>query len=281
MTTDTQAKPATGPLATIHSAAPGRLASLARSLRGTIRLLALVAHVLSGCVIAGTSMLRWLLGRRSLVPYPRGVRWWMARCCRVLHVKVRAVGEPATRSGLVVANHVSWLDIPVLGGLAHIVFLSKAEIRSWPVIGWMAAGGGTIFIPRGAHQAGAVAGEIASRLAEGASNVLVFPEGTTTNGSYLRPFYPRLFACLQAPELSRTAVTVQPVAIRYLHPGGVHPVAPFIDDESFPSHLRRVLAEREIEVEVRFCPPFDTAGLDRKSVAQEARRAILAALQIE
>lgn len=259
------------------SVARRSLAALARGLRRVTSFTVLVIHVVMGCAVASTSAIRRRLGRRALYPYPPGSRWWMARCCRVLRMRVRSTGEPASQPVLLVANHVSWLDIPVIGGLTDTVFVSKAEVRDWPVLGWMTAGGGTVFIPRGAHQAGAVAGAIAARLAEG-DRVLVFPEGTTADGSYLRPFYPRLFACLQAPEIAGSGVTVQPVAIRYPHPSGVHPTAPFIDDESFPSHLWRVLAERRIEVEVCFCPPFSAAGLDRKGVAQQARRAIFEAL---
>lgn len=281
MTTDAHpsaAEPARATGKARRAAASKPLASLARAFRRAWRLPVLVVHIVFGCVVAGTSVVRRRLGRLELYPYPRGCRWWMARCCRLLRVRVRAVGEPAPEPVLLVANHVSWLDIPVVGGLVDTSFVSKAEVRNWPVVGWMAAGGGTAFIPRGAHQASAVAGAIGTRLAEGGSAVLVFPEGTTTDGSYLRPFYPRLFACVQVPEVQGSGVVIQPVAIRYLHPSGVHPTAPFIDDETFPSHLWRVLGEREMEVEVRFCQPFPAAGLDRKGLALAARRAILEAL---
>lgn len=245
---------------------------LRRGWRRAYRFLLLLFHIVAGCGIAGTSWVRKLF-QGGHYRYPPGKQWWMGRLCRLLRLEVRAVGEPAGRPVLLAGNHVSWLDIPVIGGVARTSFVSKAEIESWPVVGWMTAAGGTVFIPRGAHQATAVASVIAAHLERGESSILVFPEGTTTDGSMLRPFYPRLFAAVQTAQ-----ATVQPVALRYLHPSGVHPTAPFVGDEPFPSHLWRVLGERHTVVEVVFCQPFEPGDLERKALAERCRGAILAAL---
>ncbi len=196
----------------------------------------------------------------------------MGRLCRLLRLRVTSRGAPPQSAVFLVANHVSWLDIPLIGGVAGLAFVSKAEIRTWPIFGWMAAQGGTLFIPRGAGQAAEIARGITASIGAG-SSVLVFPEGTTTEGVELRPFYPRLFAAAL-----ETAAVVQPVAVRYLCASGPHPTAPFVGDESFPSHLWRVLAEPEIVAEVCFLEPLATPPGDRRAVAVACRQAIADAL---
>ena len=93
-------------------------------------------------------------------------RWWYRRLCRILGLRLRVDGSPAS-GALLVANHVSWLDILVLGAQGDLCFLSKAELRAWPLIGWMAEILGTLFIRRGAHQAGEMSKLIATRAREG------------------------------------------------------------------------------------------------------------------
>lgn len=247
----------------------GRLAVAARRLR---RLGALGAVLALGAVVASYLHLWRLLRRRDHPRLRAVVRWWHGRACRALAVSVRVAGGEPASAVLLAANHVSWLDIPVLGSLAPTGFVSKAEVAGWPFLGWLAAVGGTHFIPRGGHQAGAIAGAIRRRLAAGEC-VAIFPEGTTTDGTRLRPFFPRLFAA--AVE---AAAPVQPVALAYPFAGGVHPTVAFIDDETFPAHLWRVLGGPAIEAEVRFCPPLPARTTDRRSLAREAREAIAAEL---
>jgi len=163
---------------------------------------------------------------------------------------------------------VSWLDIPVLGALQPMAFLSKAEVRAWPLLGWMAEFAGTLFIERGKHQAAAIRGLIQRRLDEG-DKVVFFPEGTTTDGSEVRRFHPRLFAAVQQAD-----APLQPVSLRYLPAPGRAPVAPFIGDDLLFPHLMRVLREPWIEVEIRFLEALDPGNMDRKSLAESARSSI-------
>lgn len=104
-------------------------------------------HLLTGGAIALALSTGHRFGWRP-VWLPAVVRWWHRRLCRALELKVRVTGELAERA-LLVANHISWLDIPVLGAQGQIGFLSKAEVRDWPLIGWMAETAGTLFIARG------------------------------------------------------------------------------------------------------------------------------------
>lgn len=194
--------------------------------------------------------------------------WWERLSWPILGLDVTVRGEPLEGAGLLVANHVSWLDIVAIGGTVPADFVSKAEVRRWPLIGWLAAAGGTLFIPRGGGRAGDVSEAMADKLRDGL-RVLVFPEGTTTDGAATKRFFPRLFGGAIA-----AGAPVQPVVVRYPYREAVHPVAPFIGDETFPRHLLRVLAERRIAVELTFCRPLASSGLDRRTLAERSRAVI-------
>jgi len=204
---------------------------------------------------------------------PALVRWWHRRLCRILAIDVRVRGLPAD-AALLTANHVSWLDIPVLGAVCATVFVSKAEVRRWPLVGWLAGTAGTLFISRGGNQSRQVTRDIADVLNNGRRLVL-FPEGTTTDGSGVRPFHPRLLAAAVDSDLP-----IQPVALRYFRGRELDPVAPFIGDEPFSHHLWRILRQGRTRVEVVFCTPLQPPFTDRsrRQLAYAARHAIVDAL---
>lgn len=241
--------------------------SLVRALWRGVRI---SEHLLTGTLITVLVALARRLGRPCRW-YPRVTRWWHGRLCRALGLRVRVHGAPRPAT-LLVANHVSWLDIPVLGAQGQIGFLSKAEIRYWPLVGWLASMTGTLFIERGAHQASDLAERIAARVNSGTS-VLVFPEGTTSDGRALRRFHPRLFAAAQRP-----GVWVQPVAIRYGSNQAPDPIAPFVGDDSLLAHLPRVLRHPGLLVTLHFLAPCASDQRERRSLAQEAQASIAAAL---
>ena len=257
------------PLATARGIAterhpPDRLAWV----RALWRLLRLVAHLLTGTAITVAVARRQPDG--SYRHRPGVVRWWHRRACRILGIRVVvAAGEAPGDSALLVANHVSWLDVPVLGGLGPIAFLSKAEVRDWPLMGWLAAAAGTHFIARGSGEASAVGARIGNHLVEGGCLAL-FPEGTTTDGRTVKPFFPRLLAAASA-----SGVPVVPVALRFERGGALDPLAPFVGDETILSHLRRVLTARGFHVQVVFGEPLDPARFDRRGLATRARAAII------
>ena len=235
------------------------------------RTLRLAEHLATGVLVAVPVSMLALLG----VPrpwLPGLVAWWHRRLLRSLAVRVATTGDPAT-GALVLANHVSWLDIPALGSAAPVRFVSKAEVRQWPVVGWLATLSGTLFLQRGAHQASAMAQLVAAELRAGAT-VAIFPEGTTSDGRAVQRFHARLLAAVDG-----TAAPVQPVAIRY--GDGLEPdaVAPFVGDDSLLPHLWRVLRHPGLCVSVTFLPPIDIAGLGRRAVAERARDAIDAHLR--
>ena len=202
------------------------------------------------------------------------VRDWFRRALDGIGVQVAVRGEWRGGPSLVVGNHISWLDILVLGSALPVVFLSKSEIGRWPVIGRLARAGGTLFITRGREGAArrSVA-EIERALGRGQS-VLVFPEGTTGDGRRVGRFYPRLFAAA-----IESGCPVQPVALRYPHPAGVHPKAPYTGGDLLVPSVLRVLGCRDLTAEVRIGAPLAAAGRERRELAAAARAAVAAAAE--
>ena len=205
---------------------------------------------------------------------PAVTRSWHRGVCRILGLRITVEGSCPIGTHLVVSNHVSWLDIPVLGSILQVCFLSKAEVRDWPLMGPLATMADTVYIERGAHGARTAGSQMVARLEKGKS-VVLFPEGTTGDGKSVRRFIPRLF--MAAIE---TDSTVQPVAVRYLPSGGTDSVAPFFGGERMRPHMLRVLAEPSIQVRVTLCQPIAPAG-DRRRLAELTHNAIRAEIEAD
>jgi len=244
-----------------------------RSLKPLWRSLRVTEHLLTGAAIALGVALGRRMGLRTRW-VPDVTRWWHARLCRSLGVRVDVAGE-LSPSALLVANHVSWLDIPVMGAQGRIGFLSKSEVRSWPLVGWMAGIAGTLFIERGANQAGHLVSQIVERV-RSCGHLVIFPEGTTTDGTRLQRFHPRLFAAGQ-----HTGVTVQPVALRFGTNLSPDPVAPFVGEDALLPHLSRLIRHPGLRVHVQFLPPLDGSAMSRKQISGHCRSAIAEALQLD
>lgn len=240
------------------------------NLKSWWRLLRVSEHLLTGVVIVLGVAAGRRLGLRAQW-FPQVVRWWYARFCRALGVQVQVTGE-LVPNALLVANHISWLDIPVLGSQARIDFLSKADVKDWPLIGWMAGIVGTLFIVRGANQTGVLIPRIGECI-RGGRHVVIFPEGTTTDGSRLRRFHPRL---LGAGQLA--GVLVQPVALRYGSNAMPDPIAPFVGDDALLPHLMRLARHPGLRVHIRLLPPLNGSALSRRHISEYCHRAIGAAL---
>lgn len=217
-----------------------------RLLRVSYRLVLMVPLFLYGVLLA----LIFLAGRDPRHAYRRHawvVRHWLALATQLVGLRPQVTGTPQEVPVLMVSNHISWLDILVLGGLLPPRFLSKAEVRNWPLVGWLSACAGTLYIRRGSRGGANSASEAITYALRHDARVLVFPEGTTSNGLSVRRFHPRLFQA--AVE---TGAPVQAVALHYTHEAGINPKVPWIDDAGFFESLIDILGEHAIPVEVHF-----------------------------
>lgn len=206
-------------------------------------------------------------------------RYWSRKLMAMCGIRVVASGEPVLSGPVLwVANHVSWVDIFVVNSVRATAFVAKSEIRNWPLIGWLAAGAGTLFIERGQrHAVHAVGESVQMRFRQGVA-VGLFPEGTTSEGDTVRPFHASLF------EPARTAgVPIQPVVLRFLQHGRRSPLAAFVGEETLAVNLWRVLGATGLAVEVEFLPPLQAQAPDgqpvsRLEISRQARAAIAARL---
>jgi 1-acyl-sn-glycerol-3-phosphate acyltransferase len=228
-------------------------------IKQSYRAIRLLLHILLGVVML---VLTGSLWNNSTTLVKTCKRWWLQRATRLLGITVELSGQvPTPKDGkgiLFVSNHVSWIDIPLIGGLSKLNFLSKAEVRNWPLIGRLATGTGTLFIQRGSGDTDQVAMSIADYLQEGRS-VLFFPEGTTSDGTAVRKFHKKLFQSAR-----HTEIEVCPIAIHYhVHNSSTNPV-PFIGDDEFTGHLWNLLSHRNIIASVEFLPlrPVDSDNLE-------------------
>src|SRR3990167_6760333 len=178
-------------------------------LRLYLRLLHLLAIIGLVTLLAGVVSLLERLRRRDLMGLrQRMSRWFFARMSNALPFRLSVHGELPQEPMLWVSNHISWTDIPLLGMLAPLSFLSKAEVRSWPLAGWLAHQAGTLFIRRGAGDSSLLNQQLGHHLGQGRP-LLIFPEGTTTDGQVLRTFHGRLLS-----SAIESGAALQPVAIR-------------------------------------------------------------------
>jgi 1-acyl-sn-glycerol-3-phosphate acyltransferase len=202
------------------------------------------------------------------------IRRWSRRLLHVMGIDVRMTGTLDHPNVVVVANHISWLDIFALHAVGPVRFIAKAEIARWPVVGWLVRGAGTLFIERARrHDTHRVNVEIANALAAG-DIVAVFPEGTTSDGYGVLPFKGSLLQ-----PIIDAAGAVQPVAIRYRTPGGEHSTLPaYTDDITFAGSFWRVCGVQRLVVDVIAGAPQPATGRHRRELAREAEAAIRSAL---
>ncbi len=172
--------------------------------------------------------------------------YWSRLLCFICGLKVYAHGQKPKSPVLLVANHVSWLDIPIIHSLMLAGFVAKSEIKYWPIIGWVTMVGDTLFLKRGsAESRKGVLNQIKKRLNSGRS-VAVFPEGTVTDGSHLRTFHRQLIHAAVETE-----TPILPVAIKFLNKDGSrNDQVGFLNDEFFLTHVWRILSLPNSIVEI-------------------------------
>jgi 1-acyl-sn-glycerol-3-phosphate acyltransferase len=205
----------------------------------------------------------------------RLIRRWSARLLGICRVRLeRVAGTESLSHALIVANHISWLDIFVINAVHPCRFVAKAEIRAWPVVGWLVAQAGTVFIARGnrrdlRHIFKGLVDVLGER-----RRVAFFPEGTTASQGTLLPFHANLFeAAIDA------AAPVQPVALAYVDAGGGwHPDVDYTGATTFVDSIVRILGGAPVTARVACLAPIPAVGAHRRELAQAAHDAIAGAL---
>ncbi|EXB48279.1 lysophospholipid acyltransferase family protein [Acinetobacter sp. 1000160] len=203
----------------------------------------------------------------------RYVQYFCRRLCEVFNIEVEVHGTIPREPALWVSNHISWLDVAVLGSGARIFFLAKAEVERWPILGKLAKGGGTLFIKRGSGDSIRIREQITEFLKQDIP-VLFFPEATTTDGRKVKKVHGRLLGA--AIEAQRP---VQVCVICYVNQNGeLDLVAPFIGEMTFAEHVQHVLEMPKVTAHLMTLPAISVEGHTVDSLTKEVDRQMRAGL---
>ena len=237
-----------------------KLARLPVFLRRSIRISLLVLHLAWGMTLAGLVFPLFKPAQRD-----RLIMAWARRLLRVLGVQAQVAAAPSLPGGaLLVCNHVSWLDIYLIYAAQRVHFVSKSEVRAWPVAGWLAHKTGTLFLERGRRADTARVNAEMRALMQSGAWVAVFPEGTTSDGRGLRRFLPSLLQ--PAVELNCPIV---PAALCYRTLDSEYSAAPaYIDQMSLWQSFKQIVSEPGITAELHFGEPIQPTGHRRELAAQ-------------
>lgn len=239
----------------------GRLTQLTRGAR-------LVGKLIEGLFLVGAVM-------PTVRPHDRDeiIEQWCREVLEALSIRLVFQGErppEKVSSVLFVANHVSWMDILVINACRRAHFVAKAEVRQWPLVGWMAARTGTLFLKRTSlHELARATREVTASLRHGRC-VALFPEGTTTDGTSVRTFHSGLFeSAIHAEAL------IWPVAIQYRRHDGRHDAdIAFVGDQTLVASIRAVLARPMTQARLSFAAPINSSTGKRRELTAWSRQAI-------
>jgi len=192
-----------------------------------------------------------------------------------LHIKRR--GKPTGEPTLMVSNHISWLDIIAIGAHQPCVFIAKNTVQNWPLIGFLASISGTLFVNRQSRRDVCNVMQKGKHVIDEGVSLVFFPEATTTNGKQIKPFRTSFYQ-----TAIDTQSDTQAVAIRYPEKKGETSPAPYIDDDSFVSHLLRILQTGRIDVSLYYCAPIPaTHNHDRKVLAKATQNQVTEILALD
>jgi len=198
------------------------------------------------------------------------VNYWSRLLCFVCGVKLIVKGKIKQNPVLIVANHVTWLDIPVIHSFKLAGFVAKAEISKWPILGWAVKSGETLFIARGKHESRKkVLQAINKRLRQGRS-IAVFPEGKATDGNQMAKFHRQLMH----PAVENN-IPIQAITIKYhKKDGSRNKSICFVNNEHFLKNVLRILSIPPCTAELVFCDVIDTTNRNAREVAQLAQKQV-------
>jgi 1-acyl-sn-glycerol-3-phosphate acyltransferase len=227
--------------------------------------------------------IQWLLGKLKLPGWGVIAVGYYRVLCAALRIRVRVVGEPVRgRAVLFVSNHVSWADILVIGSIAPIAFVSKAEVEKWPLVGTAARLQHTVFVDRSRRQqTGDAIGEMVERLAGGTS-VVLFAEGTSSDGNRVLPFRSALIGAVkEAGSRAESGILIQPMSICYTTLHGIpmgrqhRPLVAWYGDLDFMPHIKAYIERGAIDAVVSYGDPVAADGsADRKAMTKSLEGAV-------
>ncbi|SFS91319.1 1-acyl-sn-glycerol-3-phosphate acyltransferase [Acinetobacter bohemicus] len=196
----------------------------------------------------------------------RYVQHFCRQLSKVFNIEVQIHGQIPRQPALWVSNHISWLDVAVLGSGARVFFLAKAEIEKWPLFGKLAKSGGTLFIKRGSGDSVKIREQITAFLKQDIP-VLFFPEATTSDGSKIKKIYGRILGA--AIEANRP---IQICLICYVNQHGkLDTVAPFVGHLSFIDHVKNVLEMPKVTAHLMILPAISVEGHTVETLTQEVQ----------
>jgi 1-acyl-sn-glycerol-3-phosphate acyltransferase len=227
--------------------------------------------------------LQWLLNKLGLPGWGVIAAGYYRLLCALLRIRVRVVGDPVRdRAVLFVSNHVSWADILVIGSLAPVAFVSKSEVANWPLVGAAAKLQRTVFVDRGRRQqTGDAIAEMVQRLA-GGTPVVLFAEGTSSDGNRVLPFRSALVGAVrEAGARAESGILIQPMSICYTGQYGIpmgrlhRPLVAWYGDLDFVPHFKNFIARGAVDAVVSYGDPITADGItDRKTMAKTLEGAV-------
>jgi len=218
---------------------------------------------------------QWLLEKLNLPGWGFIASNYYRVLCALLRIHVRVVGNPVRdRAVLFVSNHVSWVDIVVIGSITPVAFVAKREVASWPLVGVTAIMQRTVFVDRGRrHQTGDAVSEIVQRVASGTS-VVLFAEGTSSDGNRVLPFRSALLGAIE-DQSDGGSILMQPMAITYVGQHGLpmgrqhRPLVAWYGDLDFMPHIKAFIERGAVDALVTYGDPVPAdRDMDRKAMSK-------------
>ena len=239
------------------------------------RLLWLGLHFIYGLSLLFVYRFRWGKQWFYTEQGAQAVQQWMRQGCCVLGLTIQVNGIVASTSTMLVANHISWLDIVAIAAATPVTFVSKLDLKSWPIVGVLAKFSGTVFIKRGSlfsmHQ---TLTSLVDVLNLGRKTIF-FPEGTTTTGVAVKKFHSGLFE-----TAFLASCPVQPIAISYFRNAEAdRDIAPYVDDDHFLKHLWRLLFRGKLHLQIDFLDEIKPEKYSRREIAQACHARISEVLE--
>jgi len=240
-------------------------------MRRLVKFARLLAHFVSGLLMLAIRF-RHYAGSRRLAE----IRRWSRKFLRLAGVRLEHSGQTPS-AGLIVMNHISWLDVIVLNALAPSRFVSKAEVARWPLVGYLCTKSGTLYIERSRKTAARRTNRLIAEALANCERVAVFPEGTTTAGDRLLHFH----AALLQPAIASGGFA-HPAALRYLDSsGGRSQAVSYVGAETLVGSIWQLLGAERVIARIEFGRTEPAAGRHRRELASALHSTISCQLRLE